>query len=233
MSYNELQLVKSKLKKFKKPKKVSDPVKSYVKKRITASQEKKYFTQDAPAVSPIPYTGTFQMLSYDLLGTGMRQGAASNQRTGDTVNIKKLDVRLVLSTPSTYNSYARVLIVQYKNQKGLTLQLSDLMFNSAGAGPDRPLFPKHVLAERVKILYDKTHMVSATGNITADEHFKCVKIVKNLNIKQKFVRNSNLGTVADVENNGIWIVILGSHDSGSVARCTLRDFQWSCEYEDA
>lgn len=211
--------------------KVSEAVKKYIKSTISKDIENKYFLQDWAATSPLPATGSFYLLSHS---AAMVQGTGVQNRLGDQVRLKDLKINLVLRTPSTYNSYARVLLVQFKNPNGVALALTDIMPTSAGAGPNRVLYPPQQLHERVKILYDKVHHVQATGNVTADYNYKFIKITKNsMNIKQTYITNGNAGTYADVETNSLYLVILGSVDNTSVARCEAIDMQHYITFEDA
>lgn len=161
------------------------------------------------------------------------QGTGVNNRIGDSIKLHNLNLRIHLATPSTYNSYCRILLIRYKQQDGRDLVVNDIMSTSAGYGPDRPLYPPTQLAEKVQILYDKVHYVQATGNITADENHKIVVIKKYLGFKQTFLRNAGAGTYADISTNGVYLLLLGSHDTASTAHCVLRDCQWTLTYEDA
>lgn len=217
-------------KKSKVKGKVTPAVRKYVRKALSANIEDKYILQDVPVTNPIPYTGTMALVSYS---PAITQGTGVSNRIGDAIKLHNLNLRIHLACPATYNAYARVMLIRYKQQDGRDLVVNDIMSTSAGYGPDRPLYPPSQLSEKVHILYDKVHQVTATGNVTADEQHKVLIIKKYLGFKQTFLRNAGSGTYADIATNGVYLLIFGSQDSGGIARCILRDCQWTMTYEDA
>lgn len=178
----------------------------------------------------VPRIGTSYLISH---GTQTVQGTGSNNRVGDSMLLKRFEGFLTFMAPAAYNTRIRVLMFIYKNPRGSALLTDDFMVNDAGAGVDRPLYPKHILHERVRCIYDKTIELKATGNITADYYYKQIRIKKKLNVVQKFLKNSNTGTFADIENNAVYLVLQGGIDTTATPRSYLFDFQHNLEWEDA
>lgn len=213
----------------KKVNKPSKAVKTYVKKAISSNLEDKW-TQYDLASATINATGYEALLNY---GAAQIQGTGANNRVGDKIRIKHLDIRLLMAASQQNSTYFRVLVVKNKNPSGIALATTDLMFNTAGVGPIRPLYPKTYLNQRVEILYDKVFTISALGTSTADYHYKPIVIRKNLNVVTSFIRNLNTGTIADIDKNSIHLFILGGVDATSTANAQLRDLQYSVTFEDA
>lgn len=205
-------------------------MKKYVKSSISRRIEDKYILQDGAVLNPIPFTGATTLLSHS---PAISQGTGIANRIGDKIKLKDLNLRMHFATPSTYNSFVRVLIVQYKEQDGRDLVAADVMNTSAGYGPIRPLHPPQVLHEKVRVLFDKVYQVESTGNVTADENHKVVVIKKRLGYVQSYLRNAAAGTYADIATNGTYLLLFGSQDAAATNRCILRDIQWSLTYEDA
>lgn len=216
----------------KKVGKVAKKVRSYVKKAISRRLEDKFIQEDAPPANPISSTTG---VGYCLSSTTQTvQGTGSNNRVGDKIRMKNLEIRLHMAgTSATYDTAFRIFLIRFKDPQGVNLAVSDFMVNNAGVGIDRPVYPKPLL-DRVDIMMDRVYTIKALGNVTADVAHRLVTIRKRLDMVQTFLRNTTSTTGTAIEKNSIWLWIVGMADSAGVAsRTQLVDLQWSLTYEDA
>jgi len=224
------------MKKYKKKTKaVSKAVKAYVENTLDKRIEDKYSTVDLGGVDPITPSGANTI--WQIAPTPqMTQGAGSQQRLGDAVRLKNLDMIITMTSPQTYNSYGRILLVKYKDQNRTALTIDDFMVNTAGVGVNRPLYPKFKLNETIDILYDRIiDYNDAKYNAAVNgKYFHHIRIRKNFkNLKVTFDRNANYGDYRDVDRNGIWLVILGSPLNDGYYKLAVDDIQYTLTYEDA
>jgi len=222
-----------KMKKTNKKPKVSTEVKKYVEEAISNRVEDKYIQEDAIAITPVSSTtGSALLISHTPQTV---QGLGSNNRIGDKIRLKDLDMFIHLAgMTSTHNTAFRVMMIKYKDPNGIALTAGDFMVNTAGIGLNRPVLAKPIL-DRVSIMYDKIFHLPCVGNVSADVNHKIVRIrKKNLNLVQTYIRNANTGTIADVEKNAVYLWIFGLPDSAGVSsRGQVLDVQFTLTYEDA
>lgn len=215
---------------IRKKAKVAKAVKKYVKRTLDRTIEDKYSEIDI-GTSSVGIIPQYNLLSHNI---SMIQGTGSNNRIGDKIRLKYLDLKMLVGAGQLYSTYFRVLLVKYNHPNGSAITTGDLMFNTGGYGAMRPLFPKNVLSEKgITVLMDKYYTIKALGNTTSDYNYRPISIKKRLGWTQSYLRNSNVGTIADVEKGALYLVIFGGVDTGGLSTTQIRDIQYTLTFEDA
>lgn len=147
-------------------------VRKVVKDVIKNNAELKHFDLFAGGVSavqaPTGYAGLLTNTAQIVSVSGVTQGISDSQRIGDQISVKSLDFkvgmqyRLAGAAFESKSCLARCLIVQYIPNTAVStltpLQIFEQNLNTAWS------YPAVDTAPTVRILYDKTRVVTAIDN---------------------------------------------------------------------
>lgn len=144
---------------------------------------------------------------------GLMKGVGLDQRTGDTAYMRYLEMRCQIRCNNANfleNQALRVIIVREKTTQTQTISLTSYMDNSA---PNTWFIPnkKDVDPKRYKTYYDKTFDASGQSPFTRN-----FSIYKKLGFTANYSRN-NLGTVADIDTNGLFLVLISDNADSTQA----------------
>lgn len=147
---------------------------------------------DTLALQNMPAAGSINLLN------GMTQGDGPNNRTGTSIKMKSYEIKYGLQNNATaINTQCRVLLVLDKQSNGAAPVLTDILQTNS------PYSPRNLNnRKRFKILMDKRYSLSTAGpNNTNDSTY-----MKNVETHVQFFSTSNLGTIADISSNALYLV---------------------------
>jgi len=131
-------------------------------KRLIAGQEEKKFTYVLNAQSP-PNSGVIGAM------INISQGDTVSTREGDTIKIKKLDLRYNVICADATNQL-RFIILQWHEDNALDAPTVATILNTASAqGANEPYLQSDQRL-KYKVLFDKTHYLTLAGNACEGGH---------------------------------------------------------------
>ncbi len=145
--------------------------------------------------------------------TNVVQGITDVLRLGNKITI--VGVELSYQVESAISNSVRMMLVQNKQTNGLVLDGSEL-FEDQSAG-DIIISPYNKdFLRKFRVLYDKTHTFSITGNafVIHKKHIKC-------NIPIRY--DANVGDITDLQSNSLsWVSSVDSADASAVSSMFIR-----------
>lgn len=220
-------------KKTKKTSKVAKSVKTYVKKALDERIEDKFALIDYASLTPtVNGSNSFFLLNHS---TQSVQGSGGDERIGDQILNKSVEVRIAIyGVDAVHDGNVRFILFRFKDPNSTAPIVGYLMTDTAGAGIDRPLHAKSKLSEHVEVLMDKTYAVQCIGNITAESNKNHYVIKRKLNFKTRFNRGVNLGTIADIQTNALYLWVLPERvNATGLSSINIHDVQVVHTWEDA
>ncbi len=167
-------------------------VKRSVRSLIARNEEKKFLLTDK-AFGALPLASNTWVFT-DL--TRVTQGDADNQRNGDRINVKSLELNMVWSNNGSNKDWCRVIIFQWKpNSTPVAAPGATSIFVAGPTGSaDFMSHYGHDTKQLYKILWDKKfcmndYSVDTNGNMWVNK-----KITKNFVSALQYLNGGNDGT---------------------------------------
>lgn len=179
---------RSSLKRKTFKRRVTKPVKAYVRRAVQSQEEKKFAGFNA-AASPVIATPIFY------LNNGLARGVERFARTGNIVRMKKLEAYLNLFTSNiAIPQNIRVMLIMDRSALGVAPTAAQLFVTPAYSF-NSPLEPTNV-PSRFRILYDRKFALNIGGGSTNIPMVKQIRIRKSWKAGQKVIYND--GALADI-----------------------------------
>lgn len=182
---------------------------AYVPRRYTSINRPEFKFIDVGFNFLMNTTGAFQLLN------GLVPGTGASQRIGTKISIKSIELRYkCISTLTTGASQLmRVLLVLDHQPNGVALSLLQVLVTVDTFSP-RSLANR----ARFKLLHDKTHSISASGQDNTTLYNKIY-----MQFKKPIVVEYNIGVagnIGDIVNSSIYVIAIGSEVAGPTAGTT-------------
>lgn len=194
---------------------------------IEAEVEDKYFDITTPYANVV-IDNTAPQATTVCLCTPV-QGNDVNDRVGDEVTIKKLELRMAIKQSTTVitECRVRVSVIWYKNSNTLALFPPQVWTTGLALAIPHPTFAmrNHQYKDSFTMIYDKQFILKSldwdgTTNVIPDIHNVIIK--KRLNKKVQYIAGPGAGTFADINNNGLWLMISTSAGTAGNVLYTLN-----------
>lgn len=222
-----------------KRKKASQKFAPRVKRVVNSMLEKKHIEQTTGALNVIGngwiignVLCTQSASATDTAGSGIIQGNADNQRIGDRIRLKKIEINFFIS-PITANisgdgTSCRLLLVHDKAPVGGYATPTQIM-NSSFILSNQNL----VNSKRFTILKDVVHQMTWLGNNAATAVASGPELIGKFVIYPKYEVNYNTTTgITSAQTNHAFYMMAINDTGGATACCTLT---WTAQttYTDA
>lgn len=183
-----------------KRRKVTKPVKAYVKRAIVSQEEKKFASYSA-VMSPVLATPILY------LQNGLSTGPERFNRVGNSVRMRTLQAYFNLYT-ATANvaQHIRILLVMDRMSMGVAPTAAQV-FSNPLTSFNSPLNP-NLVPSRFRIMYDRKFALNIGGGATDVPQVKQVRIKKTWKNGQKIVYNDlTVGNITAINKFALyWIV---------------------------
>lgn len=149
---------------------------------------------DSSSSTTVASAGTLRLLN------GMAQGDTASSREGNSIRMKSYYMKYQIANNATaVNTNTRVILVLDKQSNGAQPLVTDILATNTVVSP-RNLDNR----KRFKILYDKCHSLGTAGpaNINTEFYFK------NQQTHVAYYNGSNLGTIADIATNALYLLTI-------------------------
>lgn len=164
---------------------------------------------------------------------GIVQGTSAGQRVGNMIHLRHIWIRGVIRAGSV-NSSLRVMLYYCKVQDLQRMIPAELLTSlDATNGSMAPHNPNFIPLS-AQVLYDKIFPLNIFGGSAQIAEIKSFNI--NLNLKNRITRydNTNSGTVADIEQGGLFLCAFSDvNEADPVGNRPLMRFVGLLRYEDA
>lgn len=200
---------------------VTKPVKAYVRRAIKGSIEKKFAGYTA-VMSPVLATPVIY------LQNGISVGDERFHRTGNVVRMTKLDAYFNLyTTVASVAQHVRIMLVMDRMAQGVAMTAAQL-FNLPAVAFNSPLNPNQV-PSRFRIMYDRKFALNIGGGSTDVPHVKQIRVRKSWKVGQKVQYNDIVGAGINAINKFAlyWVVCNVNATAATV------DFQSQLFFTDA
>lgn len=159
---------------------------------------------DTSLASAVDTTGAIALLN------GIARGDDIGNRVGRQVTCKYLEARIAMGVTSGTgeDQYQRILIVQDRQPNGTALAITDVLVATnvySQSNLDNRL--------RFRILYDKWFPLNASAEAGSAKSWE-FKVP--LNFVTQF-NNGDAGTIADIQTNSLYAIVIGSKVAGVTA----------------
>lgn len=201
------------------------------KQQIAKSQEVKQISSSS--ISGPGSTGALVLMPL------IAQGLDDGQRIGDSVRIKKIELRQFLSqsTAATAGDLFRTLIVYDKQANGAAPTFAQVITDNTAGGylaigtPNNVyISPGGMGTSRFKILYDKLNvfdqqvaLAGTTSQISRENHI----VLNKLNLPINYSGTGS--TVASIASGSVYILTVGVNNTN----VTSSVASWAIDYTDA
>jgi len=206
------------------PKNVKKEVKYEIKKALKSEQEMKWFGSGfAPTAV---YSGAgYQQQNMTLIS----RGSADNERNGDEINIKSININVGMIGPVTSGNsfqHIRCMVFQMKNidTTPVAPQVNEILLADIATGVRSTYsFRAPDFMSKYTMLYDKVFTVDETDTTSflSPAHTKFLRIKVPLKYAKKHIRFRGTNTDSDCS---LWIAFIGSEPT-SATNATVE-----CEY---
>lgn len=212
-------------KKYRKGRKVARV--SMVKRMINTMIEQKWKTDVSPATT-VGYNGTFFALC-----NGMTLGTTHSNRVGNQIRMKQLELGIVCAA-QTQISTVRVLVFIDKQPNQAIFNPNQIFVNNPPSTLD-PVSPLHpdFWPSRYQLLYDRSTTLTIQGGATNVNGEKRWRIRIPLKNKRTQFIDSNLGTVADISKNTLWVYMTSDENFTTPTTCPVVTIDYLLRFEDA
>lgn len=215
--------------------KTANAVKKIVKYELNKETEDKQYVV---GVTTQAYFGTTAQATANMKAmVTPAQGIADNQRIGDTLRLKKIQLRISFfnnngATSNIYN-FCRLVIFQYKSPiSAVAPDMANMFLTGAGTGQVNIYSqPNRDNKETYHILYDKVFLTVgglSTGSSIASNYAHHAVVNVPLKFAQKTI---NFNVASTSATNQILFVVLG--EQGSVGLNPYYTADWDVRYTDA
>lgn len=193
-----------------RPRKVSQPVKTFVKNAIKRYSETKRI--DSTYAIAITNASTLTLLN------GIAQGDEYNQRNGRKIQMSSIEWRGFVSNPRATPHEVRLMLVYDKATNGAVFADTDLL----DAGNLYNCFYNKDNQGRFKILADKRMILQ----IASDSQAKPFSIRKKVNLPVMYDGTTN--AIADITQGSLYMLCVSSDAAGGLAITS----DWRISYTD-
>lgn len=210
-----------------------------VKRIVQSMVEEKHIEQFTPAqnvrgdvwmIGNVLCTQTAS--ATDAAGSGIVQGNADNQRIGDRVRLKKIEINFfvspVVAAVDATGSACRILLVHDKQPVGGYPATTTIM-NSNFILANQNLVNK----KRFTILKDIVHQMTWLGNTTTTPNAAGPELIGKFVIYPKYELNYNTTTGITSAQTNHAFYLMAINDTGAATVCCNLQFNTQTTYTDA
>jgi hypothetical protein len=205
-----------------------------VKRLVAADDELKYY---ASGITATPFYGT-STGSTPISMITVAQNLGDNDRIGDSIKLKSLNLRMSLvngrgATSNLYND-ARLVVFQYKQTNSVTAPNLANMWLTGGATGNINVFSSRNIdfLQTYHVLYDRMIKLqgdpAAPGDIINTNYNQFIKVKVPLKYANKTIQYSGASVNC---TNQIYFMVLGTF--GTVATNPTFQADWDARYTDA
>lgn len=164
---------------------------------------------------------------------GMVKGDdAQNERQGNQIMMKHLDIRIGASAQSEWSNLRVLVLLDHIADLTKPIQ-SEIWTNFTAANIYNAQYnPNFVKRGVLKVLYDRTFACKIGGGANDNADPVNIRIRKKLNIKTHY-DNSNTGTETDIVRNTLYLVLVSDVLAASIASAPLIDWTSKIMFQDA
>jgi len=180
---------------------------------------KQVLNQPGLSLLDVTVGNVFQVVN-PVVAADLQQGTAHNQRVGDVIYVKKIDVRFdtVIANGGTDAPVREIMFYDTQSQ-GTAFGVADLFYIQGGLSAGythNQMFNEDLVGpgKRFRILHDKTidHRLPFTAVSASTEcdyrHHIITKHYKGKGLKVQFYQNTALGGIAALESGAITLFLI-------------------------
>lgn len=215
-------------------KKVSKPVKEYVKKAILREQEIKYiykFNTGGTAGPLRPDTAPLDATRIGVLNE-MQQGTSGLTRIGDRIRVRRIQIWFKMDAVMDAANI-RMMLIRDRKPNG-ALPTSALIFENstlADVNPVYAMYNEDQIPSRFTILKDKVYTVNVYGGATDRIEKKIYHWDIRLKHPKPTIYSGNAGTIADILENSYLLAWMSDWPAAAGSRPNLF-INYKMHYED-
>lgn len=132
------------------------------------------------------------------------QGTTASTRTGDSIKLTRINIRLNLQCGSTLDQRIRVMLIRDSQCNGTAASQTNIMLNNSMESPLNIDF-----AKRFIVLHD------AEVHVDSVQYVNVSHVINKTNLQDHIEYGGNAGTVADLRNTNYYLYIISDKNNAS------------------